>query len=63
VSNLFTLSGAFTSAPAAYLTVSGNPGGPQSLLLTFTPVPEPAHVLLACGAVAGGLRWWRRRRA
>jgi autotransporter-associated beta strand protein len=33
----------------------------NSLVLTFTPVPEPTFVLLACGAVAGGLAWRRRR--
>jgi hypothetical protein len=35
-------------------------------VLTFTvspmPVPEPAHVLLVCGAAAGGWGWVRRRR-
>jgi autotransporter-associated beta strand protein len=35
----------------------------NSLVLTFTPVPEPAFVLLTCGAVAGGLAWRRRARA
>ena len=33
-----------------------------NLLLTFTPVPEAAHALLACGAAAGAAGWWRRRR-
>ncbi|HEY1378949.1 MAG TPA: autotransporter-associated beta strand repeat-containing protein [Gemmataceae bacterium] len=62
VSNLFTLGGSFASAPAAFATVSGPAGGVQSLQLTFTPVPEPAFVLLACGGAAG-LAAWRRRRA
>lgn len=35
----------------------------NSLVLTFTPVPEPASVLLTCAAVAGGLAWRRRARA
>jgi autotransporter-associated beta strand protein len=35
----------------------------NSVVLTgFTPVPEPAHVLLACGVAAGLAGWWRRRR-
>jgi autotransporter-associated beta strand protein len=59
-SSLFTLAGGFTSAPAMYATVVGNIGGPQSLVISFTPVPEPAFMLLACGAAAGGFGWWRR---
>jgi fibronectin-binding autotransporter adhesin len=62
VSSLFTLSGSFTSAPAAYATIIGAPGGPQSLQIQFTPVPEPAFVLLSCGA-AGVIGWYRRRRS
>jgi hypothetical protein len=30
--------------------------------VAFAPVPEPGHVLLACGAAAGLAGWWRRRR-
>ena len=41
-------------------TVLYNPG---AVVLQFTPVPEPLHVLLACGAVTGLLGWWRRRRS
>jgi fibronectin-binding autotransporter adhesin len=46
--------GTFTVVPTA-----------NSVLLNFTPspVPEPAFVLLACGAAAGGLGWWKRRRS
>jgi hypothetical protein len=43
------------------LSVSG-----KQLVLTFTPVPEPGHVLLltlGATAVGGGLRRWRRGRA
>jgi fibronectin-binding autotransporter adhesin len=36
--------------------------GNTVLTVSFAPVPEPAFVLLACGAVAGGLGWWKRRR-
>jgi hypothetical protein len=28
----------------------------------FVPVPEPGHILLACGATAGLTGWWARRR-
>jgi hypothetical protein len=62
VSNLFALGGGYTSAPALFATVVGSPGGPQSLQLTFTPVPEPAFVLLACGGLAGLAGGWRRYR-
>jgi autotransporter-associated beta strand protein len=35
---------------------------PDSVVLTgFTPVPEPAHVLLVCVGAAAGLARWRRR--
>jgi autotransporter-associated beta strand protein len=56
LNNLFNFTGAFNSAPVASL--NGN-----ALQLTFTPVPEPAFVLLGCGAVAGAAGWWKRRRA
>jgi hypothetical protein len=59
VSNLLTLAGSFTTAPASFAAVVGNSGGPQSLVITFTPVPEPAFVLAACGLAAVALR--RRR--
>jgi hypothetical protein len=59
-----SVSGQFASGTAFSFggysgTIQYNPG---SVVLTgFTPVPEPAHVLLACGAAAG-FGWWRRRR-
>lgn len=37
-----------------------NPGG-TSLVVQFTPVPEPATVLGICAAAAGGSGWLRRR--
>jgi hypothetical protein len=36
-----------------------NVGG--SVFFNFTPVPEPLHILLMCGGVTVGVRWWRRR--
>lgn len=40
------------------------PNQAGQLVLTFTPVPEPAAILAACGlATAGGLAWRRWRRA
>ncbi len=61
LSNLFTPAGTYLSvAPANFVMVNGAAGGTQSLVATFTPVPEPAFVLLACGAGAAG--WWGRRR-
>jgi fibronectin-binding autotransporter adhesin len=63
VSAFFTLAGSYSAAPAQYATVLGAPGGPQSLVITATPVPEPAAVLAACGAAFAGLTWWRRKRA
>jgi autotransporter-associated beta strand protein len=38
------------------LSLTGN-----MLTITFTPTPEPAFVLLACGAAAVGLAWRRHR--
>jgi autotransporter-associated beta strand protein len=32
------------------------------VLTSFTPVPEPGYVLLACGTAAGLAGWWSRRR-
>jgi autotransporter-associated beta strand protein len=61
VSSLFTLGGSFTSNPAAYAAVVGTSGGSQSLVVSFTPVPEPAFVLAVC-SLAGGLGWWRGRK-
>lgn len=37
--------------------------GAGAVYVTFSPVPEPAHVLLACGAAFGGVQWFRRRYA
>jgi hypothetical protein len=34
----------------------------NNLVLQFQPVPEAAHVLLACGGLAGAAAWVRRRR-
>jgi fibronectin-binding autotransporter adhesin len=63
VSSLFTLAGQFSAAPTTYATILGNIGSPQSIQVTFTPVPEPGMVLLACGAGAGFMAWRRRRAA
>jgi fibronectin-binding autotransporter adhesin len=53
----FTFSSTSIQFQNASLSVSGN-----NLQLTFTPVPEPAFVLLACGAASGAAGWWRRWR-
>jgi autotransporter-associated beta strand protein len=29
--------------------------------IVLSPVPEPLHILLMCGGVTVGVRWWRRR--
>jgi hypothetical protein len=64
ISNLFTLSGAFTSAAAPYAMVVAGTGGPaaQAIQLTFTQVPEPAFVLAACGGLTALATWRKRRR-
>jgi autotransporter-associated beta strand protein len=53
LNNLFTFTGFYNQPLAAFVNGS-------SVQVTFTPVPEPAFVLLACGAAAG-LAGWRRR--
>jgi fibronectin-binding autotransporter adhesin len=64
VSALFTLSGAFTSNPAAYASVIAGPGGgsSQSLVISFTPVPEPVFILAMCGGLTALTAWRRRTR-
>jgi fibronectin-binding autotransporter adhesin len=64
VSALFTLSGGFTSNTTAFASVVAGPGGgsSQSLVISFTPVPEPAFVLAACGGVTALVGWRRARR-
>jgi fibronectin-binding autotransporter adhesin len=59
VSNQFASGGTF--AFGGYTgTITYNP---TSVVLTgFTPVPEPAGVMLACGGLAGLMSWWRQRR-
>jgi hypothetical protein len=52
----FTFSSTSIAFQNPSLSVSGN-----NLQLTFTPVPEPAHALLACAAVAGLVGWRGRR--
>jgi T5SS/PEP-CTERM-associated repeat protein/autotransporter-associated beta strand protein len=52
----FAFSGFFVPGSVS-VAVQGN-----NLRLTFTPVPEPAHLLLACAAATGLARWLRRRR-
>jgi autotransporter-associated beta strand protein len=58
VTSLFAFTGDYYTGAPVTATLTGN-----QLQFTFTPVPEPAHLLLVCGAVAGGLGWCRRRRA
>jgi T5SS/PEP-CTERM-associated repeat protein/autotransporter-associated beta strand protein len=52
----FQFSGFFVPGSASVAVVGNN------LQLTFTPVPEPAHLLLFAGAGLA-VRWWRRRTA
>jgi autotransporter-associated beta strand protein len=58
VTSLFAFTGDYYTGAPVTATINGN-----QLQFTFTPVPEPAHMMLVCGAAAGGLGWWRRRRA
>jgi autotransporter-associated beta strand protein len=60
VSALFTPTGQFASLGSPFATIFNNGGSSQSIQITFTPVPEPGLVLLACGAGTAG--WWARRR-
>ncbi len=63
VSALFTVNGTSTNVPATmYAAVVGASTGPQSLQLTFTPVPEPAFILAACGGLTALVGWRRRIR-
>jgi autotransporter-associated beta strand protein len=58
---LGTISGAdFGNLNGGAFTVATS-GGMVLLNFTPTPVPEPASILLVCGAAAG-LGWWKRRR-
>ncbi|MFO0809683.1 MAG: autotransporter-associated beta strand repeat-containing protein [Gemmataceae bacterium] len=43
-------------------TINYNYSAGTVVLTGFTPVPEPTHMLLACGVVAG-IGWFRRRRS
>jgi autotransporter-associated beta strand protein len=62
--NLFTFSGTtFSGSAAPSAVVSGAVGGTQSIVVTFTPVPEPAFVLAACGLTALVARRRLKRRA
>jgi hypothetical protein len=38
-------------------------GGVLYFQFTPVPVPEPTFILFACGAGAGAMGWWKRRRA
>ncbi|MFO0809617.1 MAG: PA14 domain-containing protein [Gemmataceae bacterium] len=71
------VTGIFNNLPNGSPVVFANPFGsgsngfyggtilynPSSVVISgIVPVPEPAHVLLLCGGVAGAIRWYRRRR-
>lgn len=69
--NKFAFAGLWDQATTATLLgnagtplvgLAGTSGSGQVLTLQFAPVPEPAFVLLACGAVAGGFASRKRRR-
>jgi autotransporter-associated beta strand protein len=68
-----SLTGTFANAPNGQPLLIGSFNGQMyaanvnytatSVVLSgFQPVPEPVHVLLLCGGVAGGLGLWRRNR-
>src|SRR5207248_538654 len=68
-----SLTGTFANAPAGQVRLIGtfnsqNYAGLVTytnnavILSGFQPVPEPAHVLLLCGGLAGAYRLWGRRR-
>jgi autotransporter-associated beta strand protein len=66
ITSMFSFSNAsqatYPGSPAPTMMLIGASGtGPQSIQITFTPVPEPTSVLAVCG-LAGGLGWWRARR-
>ena len=63
----------FNITNPAQFTVSGFSGFPgfssvqwhnvgNTVYFNFTPVPEPVHLLLVCGAVTFGCRWIRHRK-
>ena len=54
----FNVSG-FTGFPGFSAVQLHNVG--NTVYFNFTPVPEPVHMLLLCGASAYGCRWIRRR--
>jgi hypothetical protein len=64
---MFTISGSSVSYPTpgaampGTVSVVGTQGGPQSIVFSFTPVPEPSFVLMSCGLAAASFGWWRRR--
>src|SRR5439155_298573 len=59
ITPLFAFTGTYNTNTTPVVAYTGT-GGSGTLMVQFTPVPEPAFVLLACGA-AGGLGWWRKR--
>jgi hypothetical protein len=69
-----SVTGTFAGLPNGAQFVAGTFGGQFYLanitytstavmIGNFTPVPEPAHLLLLCGGAAGAAGWWRRRRS
>jgi fibronectin-binding autotransporter adhesin len=54
----FNVTGGFQGPSTPVVTLVNN----NMIQVTFTPVPEPAFVLLACGLAAGGFGLWRRRK-
>jgi autotransporter-associated beta strand protein len=54
----FNVTGGFQGPSTPTLALVNN----NQIQITFTPVPEPAFVLLGCGLAAGGFGLWRRCR-